>query len=87
MARHLTAEQRAEADRIEQRLLELTRIDLRGLAELLASKPDDQLLGATEYEVCDRVHRIGAHALEAALQGREKDSMKAGAVRKADLSK
>lgn len=72
MARHLTAEQQAEADRIEQRLLELVRGDLRELAEHLASKPDGQLLGKTEYEVRDRVHRIGARALEAALAGREK---------------
>ncbi len=72
MARHLTAEQQAEADRIEQRLQELVRGDLRELAEHLATKPDDQLLGATEYQVRDRVHRIGARALEAALAGREK---------------
>jgi hypothetical protein len=72
MARHLTPEQRAEADRIEQRLLELARGDLRELAELLASKPDGQLLGATEFEVRDRVHGIGARAIEAALAGREK---------------
>jgi hypothetical protein len=72
VARHLTAEQQAQADRIEQRLLELVRGDLRELAEHLASKPDDQLLGTTEYEVRDRVHRIGARALEAALAGREK---------------
>jgi hypothetical protein len=77
MARHLTAEQQAEADRIEQRLLELVRDDLRELAEHLASKPDDQLLGATEYEVRDRVHRIGARALEAALTGREKGGIAA----------
>jgi len=72
MARHLTAEQRAEADRIEQRLMELTRADLRELAEHLASKPDGQLLGEAEYEVRDRVHRIGARAIEVALAGREK---------------
>jgi len=72
MARHLTPEQRAEADRIEQRLLELARGDLRELAESLAAKPDGQLLGATEYEVRDRVHRIGARAIEAALAGRER---------------
>jgi hypothetical protein len=75
MARHLTAEQQAEADRIEQRLTELTRADLRELAELLASKPDSQLLGATEYEVRDRMHRIGARAIEAALAGREKGAI------------
>jgi hypothetical protein len=72
MARHLTAEQQAEADRIEHRLLELVRGDLRELAEHLASKPDGHLLGATEYEVRDRVHRIGARALEVVLAGREK---------------
>ena len=72
MARHLTAEQQAEADRIEQRLTELVRGDLRELAEHLASKADGQLLGGTEYEARDRVHRIGARAIEVALAGREK---------------
>ena len=72
MARVLTPEQRAEADRIEQRLLELARGDLRELAELLASKPAGELLGAAEYEVRDRVHKIGARAVEVALAGREK---------------
>ena len=72
MARDLTPEQRVEADRIERRLMELVRSDLRELAEHLAAKPDDQLLGATEHEVRDRVHRIGARALEVALAGREK---------------
>ena len=72
MARHLTAEQQGEADRIERRLLELVRGDIRELADHLASKPDDQLLGATEYEVRDRVHKIGARAIEAALTGRER---------------
>ena len=42
------------------------------LAELLASKPDDQLLGQTEFEVRDRVHGIGAKAIEAALDERKK---------------
>ncbi len=70
MPRHLTEEQKAEADRIERRLLELARADLRELAELLASKPDGQLLGAAEYEVRD--HRLGARAVEVALAGREK---------------
>jgi hypothetical protein len=72
MPRHLTDEQKAEADRIEQRLIELTRADLRELAELLASEPDGRPLGAAEYEVRDRVHAIGARAIEAALEGREK---------------
>jgi hypothetical protein len=72
MARQLTPQQQAEADRIEGRMLDLVRGDLRELAELLASKPDRQLLGRAEFEVRDRVHKIGARALEAALAGREK---------------
>jgi hypothetical protein len=68
----LTAEQQAEAERIYQILRERTDADLRHLAELLASKPDHQLLGATEFEVRDRVHRIGAEALGIALARRKK---------------
>jgi hypothetical protein len=68
----LTPEQQAEADRIYQILRERTDADLRQLAELLASKPDHQLLGATEFEVRDRVHRIGAEALSTALAQRKK---------------
>jgi hypothetical protein len=68
----LTPEQQAEARRIERILMESARDDIRSLAELLASKPDHQLLGGTEYEVRDRVHRIGAKALETALDGRKK---------------
>ena len=68
----LTPDQQAEADRIYQILRERTDADLRQLAELLASKPDHQLLGATEFEVRDRVHRIGAEALSTALAERKK---------------
>lgn len=68
----LTPEQQAEAERIYQTLRECTDADLRQLAQLLASKPDHQLLGATEFEVRDRVHRIGAQALQAALDQRKK---------------
>ena len=50
--------------------------DLRGLAELLASKPDRQLLGQTEFEVRDRVHKIGAKAIETALDERKKGGTK-----------
>ena len=48
----------------------------RRLAELLASKPDRQLLGQTEFEVRDRVHKIGAKALETALDERKKGGIK-----------
>jgi hypothetical protein len=68
----LTPEQRDEADRIKTRLLAAVEDEVQGIAELLASKPDAQLLGATEFQVRDRVHRIGARAIEAALDERKK---------------
>ena len=69
---HLTAEQADLAERIYQTLRQAADSDLRGLAELLASKPDRQLLGETEFEVRDRVHKIGAKAIETALNERKR---------------
>ena len=68
----LTPEQRDEADRIEQRLLAVVGDEIRGIAELLASKPDRQILGPAEFQVRDRVHKIGAQAIQAALDERKK---------------
>jgi hypothetical protein len=56
----LTPDQAEVSDRIYQSLRQNTDEDLRFLADLLASKPNDQLLGHTEFEVRDRVHQIGA---------------------------
>ena len=39
---------------------------------LMASKPGDQLLGQTEFELRDRVLNMGAVTLEAAANGRRK---------------
>jgi hypothetical protein len=75
----LTAEQAETAERIFQSLRQATESDLRSLAQLLASKPDRQLLGQTEFEVRDRVHKIGAKALETALEERKKGGTKAPA--------
>jgi hypothetical protein len=72
MSWRLTPEQEDEARRIEARLLELVRDDLREMAELLAATPDRQLLGRAEFEVRDRAHRIGAKAIETALSERKK---------------
>ena len=78
--RTLTPEQQAEAERIYQILKARTDADLRDVAELLASKEDHQLFGATEFEVRDRVHRIGARALSTALTERKKRATKAPAA-------
>ncbi len=68
----LSPEQEAEAQRIFQILKQTSDQDLMALARLLASKPDHELLGKTEFEVRDRVHRIGAKAIETALDERKK---------------
>jgi hypothetical protein len=69
---HLTLEQEAEAQRLADRVLVRTRQEVLEIARLLVSKPDRELLGKTEFEVRDRVHQIGAHAIETALQERKK---------------
>jgi hypothetical protein len=68
----LTPEQEAEAQRLFEALQQPFLDEARRLARLLAAKPDRQLLGPTEFEVRDRVHRLGAAALQAALDERKK---------------
>ncbi len=68
----LTAEQEAEAQRLAAILSRTVQDEVLRLARLLASKPDAQLLGKTEFEVRDRVHDLGARVLETALQERKK---------------
>jgi len=75
----LSAEQEAEAQRIFQILKSTTDDDLLALARLLASKKDRDLLGQTEFEVRDRVHQIGAKAIETALDERKKGGTRAPA--------
>ena len=75
----LTPDQAALSDRIYQSLRQAADSDLRTLADLLASKPDHQLLGQAEFEVRDQVHRIGAKAFETALEERKKGDTRAPA--------
>ena len=68
----LTAEQEAEAQRLAEIIAQKAKEEALRIARLLVSKADHDLLGATEFEVRDRVHAIGAHALETALRERKK---------------
>ncbi|GAC1358167.1 MAG: hypothetical protein NVSMB4_17730 [Acidimicrobiales bacterium] len=72
----LSPEQDAEAERLFQTLRPVIEAELRQMTRLLASKPDDKLLGKAEFEVRDRVHAIGAKVIEAALNGRKKGDTK-----------
>ncbi len=76
----LTPQQEAEAQRIFQTLKQTSDADLLALARLLATKADRELFGATEFQVRDAVHRLGAKALEVALAGRKKGGTTAPAV-------
>jgi hypothetical protein len=75
----LTPEQLEHAERIYQALRQATDADLRDVATLLASKPDSQLLGPAEFEVRDRVHAIGARAIEIAVNERKRGATAAPA--------
>jgi hypothetical protein len=72
----LTSEQKVEAQRLFEALQGPFLDEARRLAELLASKADAQLLGKTEFEVRDAVHRLGATALQTALDGRKKGGIR-----------
>jgi hypothetical protein len=76
---HLTPEQEAEAQALLQRLKTAFEAEALQLARLMASKDDRHLLGPTEFEVRDRVHRLGAHVLQTALAERKKGGTKAAA--------
>lgn len=64
----LNEEQKQLADLIYQRISGAFEAEARQIAELMASKETSQLLGATEFELRDRVHELGAVALEAAVE-------------------
>jgi hypothetical protein len=72
----LTPEQAELSERIYHSLRQAADGDLRHLADLLASRPDRQLLGQTEFEVRDLVHKIGAKAFQTALDERKKGDTK-----------
>jgi hypothetical protein len=75
----LTADQEAEAQRIFELLKDKADVELMAMARLLASKDTGELFGRTELEIRDRVHRIGAQAIEGTLAGRKKRGTRAAA--------
>jgi hypothetical protein len=68
----LNDEQEAEAQRIYERLRGAFDEELKTMARFMASKPNDQLFGQTEFELRDRVHELGARVLETAAEERQK---------------
>lgn len=68
----LTPEQEAQAQRVAAIISHKLQEDVLQMTRLLMSKPDEELLGKTEYEIRDRVHRLGAQIVQSALQERKK---------------
>lgn len=61
-----------EEQRIYELLGKVSDQELRRMAKLLAGKGDAELFGRTEFELRDRVHSLGAQALEAVAKERQK---------------
>lgn len=72
----LTVEQEAQAQRLAEVLMDKTKEEVLKIARLLVSKADRELLGETEFQVRDLVHRIGAEAIQTAVQERKKGATK-----------
>jgi hypothetical protein len=72
LQKELNADQEAEAQRIYERLEAAFDQERMRMARLMASKGNHELFGATEYEVRDGVHELGARVLETAAEERQK---------------
>jgi len=68
----LTPEQKAEAEALFARFKSAFEQEAWQMAQLLARKEDRQLLGGTEFEIRERVHRLGAQVVEDVLRERKK---------------
>ncbi len=68
----LNSAQEVDAQRIYERLREVFDEELRSMARFMASKPNGQLFGQTEFDLRDRVHELGARVLETAVDERQK---------------
>ena len=73
---NLSPEQEVEAQRIAEIIAQKAKEEALQMARLLVSKRDEELLGRTEFEIRDRVHELGAFALETALKERKKRGAK-----------
>ena len=68
----LTPEQESHAQELAKTLLNALERDILQMTRLLASKPDNQVLGQTEFQIRDLVHQIGAKTIQAELDTRQK---------------
>ena len=72
----LTPAQEAQAQRLATLVGKKVEEEVLNMARIMASKPDAELLGPTEFRIRDRAHKLAAHALETALNERKKGGTK-----------
>jgi hypothetical protein len=68
----LNEEQEAEAQQIYDRLQGAFDEERMRIARLMACTGNSELFGQTEFELRDRVHQLGARALDVAVDERQK---------------
>lgn len=67
----LSAEQQEEAKLLEAKIRSAVDQEISNLAQLLVSKPEEEIFGQTEFQVRDIVLRIGAQAFQEHLRGKK----------------
>ena len=72
----LTPEQEETAQRIADVMKAGFAVEVERIARLLASRKNRELLGATEFEIREAMHRVGARGIDAALEERKKGGTK-----------
>ena len=73
---NLTPEQEAEAQRLAAIVGKRAQEEALQMMRIMVSKPDRELLGATEFAIRDRAHQLAAHAIETAVNERKKGGTK-----------
>lgn len=68
----MTAEELAEAERLFEVTEKAQAEELWRLCCSVVSKKDKDVLGQNEFDMRDRIHRMGARVLEAAINERKK---------------
>lgn len=72
-------ERQQEIERVAKILQEKLAGDLLEVARLLVSTKDSEIFGKTEFVLRDRMHQMGAKAIETVLEERKKGGTKAQA--------
>lgn len=72
----LSVEKEAQARAIYARLKDSFDAEALRLARLMADKDDAHLLGDTEFQLRDRIHKLGSQVLQVALDERKKGGTK-----------